>query len=411
MGKKLIIVSGVLAGLIFLASRLLDARQSPVADFVRFVCLPLVLVVFLFALFLTRIGRISARSSTRMIFGGMRIAVILGIVAVLFAVLWPRSYGSRPRHRRDGTRYWDLSTGSRIAYTFIPGKGVRKPYPIIYLQGGPGGTIDDSLIRVMTPLAEDGYDIYLYDQIGSGWSERLAHIREYTADRHKRDLEAIVKTIGASRVILIGQSWGAILATLFAADDPGFVAGMILTGPGPIQPIRRELAALAPPDSLHLHHPYYSNREGNDLANNIRTRAMSLLATTFGWKLASDKEADDFAGYLNSLVNRSTVYDTSRIGHRPYYDGAGYYSMVMTVHSFRDVRDPRPKLRNSPIPVLVMKGQYDNQEWGFAHEYLELFPRHRLVVFPDAGHCIFCEEKEGYLAAVRAFLKEQDSSR
>lgn len=409
MGRKIIIVSGGLTVLVYITSWWLDKLHAPVADFVRFICVPLVTIVFLAALFGTRIRRISSSRAARNVFRGMRIAVLLGMVWLLLAIFLPRSYGSLPRRVRASTRYWDLPTGSRIAYTLIPGRGIRKPYPIIYLQGGPGGTIDDSLIRIMTAVSEDGYDIYLYDQIGSGWSARLDNIREYTADRHKRDLEAIVKMIHAPRVILIGQSWGAVLATLLAADDPGLVAAMIVTGPGPIQPTRRELVALTPPDSLHLHDPYYSNRQGNDLANNIRTHVMALMATQYGVKLASDKEADDFAGYLNVMVNRSTVYDTSRIRQMNAYNGAGYYAMVMTVHSFRKVRDPRPKLKDSPIPILVMKGQYDNQPWGFTHEYLDLFPNHRLVVFRDAGHCIFCEQREGYLSTIREFLREQDS--
>ena len=40
---------------------------------------------------------------------------------------------------------------------------------------------------------------------------------------------------------------------------------------------------------------------------------MELVATKFGRKLTSDKEADDFAAYLNSNLNWSTVCDTSLI--------------------------------------------------------------------------------------------------
>jgi pimeloyl-ACP methyl ester carboxylesterase len=58
-------------------------------------------------------------------------------------------------------------------------------------------------------------DVYLYDQIGSGWSDRLDDIRQYTALRHKKDLEAIVQAIGAEKVILIGQSWGKEYLDLF----------------------------------------------------------------------------------------------------------------------------------------------------------------------------------------------------
>jgi proline iminopeptidase len=73
----------------------------------------------------------------------------------------------------------------------------KKPFPIIFLQGGPGGFISERNIKMLSPLSDDGFDIYLYDQIGSGQSERLSDINEYTADRHKKDLEELVKKIGS----------------------------------------------------------------------------------------------------------------------------------------------------------------------------------------------------------------------
>jgi proline iminopeptidase len=257
---------------------------------------------------------------------------------------------------------------------------------------------------MLTPLSEEGYDVYLYDQLGGGHSSRLADITGYTADRHKKDLEEIVKKIGAQKVILMGHSWGAILAVLYIADNPGKVEKLILTGPGPIMPAHRELAKLKAPDSLHLREPYYTNRQGNDLANNIRTKAMAFFALRFGKKLASDKEADDFGGYLGSLVDRSTVCDTARIGEIRPAPGAGFYCQVMTMKSLHQVQDPRPKIKGLPIPLLVMKGQCDNQKWGFTHEYLDLFPDHRLVIIPDAGHSISAEQPVLYLATIRDFL-------
>jgi proline iminopeptidase len=278
------------------------------------------------------------------------------------------------------------------------------PHPIVYLDGGPGGAVTADLIHIMLPFTEDGYDVYVCDQIGSGWSGRLADIREYTADRHKRDLEAIVQQTGTEKVIFIGQSWGAILAVLYIADHPDRVAKMILTGPGPIQPQHPELANLPAPDSLHLRAPYYSNHDGNERANNLRTRAMEMIATSFGRRLASDREADDFAACLASNVDWSTLRDTSLIKHTPPQGGAGFYVQVMTVHSFRSLPDPRPRLRNLPIPILVLKGQCDSQKWGFTNEYLQLFPNHRLVVIPGAGHFIYGEQPELYLEAIRGFL-------
>ncbi len=124
-------------------------------------------------------------------------AVLLGIAVYLLLIFIPRIYDVPHAQPIQSAKYWELPTGSKIGYFLIPAKGTKKPFPIIYLHGGPGGFISDKNIRTFAPLSEDGYDIFLYDQIGSGQSERLSSITEYTADRHKNDLEEIVKKIGS----------------------------------------------------------------------------------------------------------------------------------------------------------------------------------------------------------------------
>lgn len=334
----------------------------------------------------------------------IKYSLLFGVAIILFLVSIPRSYDVTKFHKREGTQFWDLPTGSRIGYTFISAKGIKKPFPIIFLNGGPGGFITDSGIGLRSQLADDGFDVYLYDQIGSGQSERLKDINEYTADRHKRDLEAIIKKTGVGKVILIGQSWGAILAILFAVENQDKIQKIIFTCPGPIYPVRQELAAIIAPDSLNLHNPIFTNAQGNKKANNVRSNAMAFCATVFGKKLASDKEADDFETYLDYEVNKSTVNDPSKIGKAEA--GGGFYASVMTMNSLRKVQDPRPKIKNSTIPILVMKAQYDNQKWRFTNEYCELFPNHQLIIIPNAGHAISAEQPELYLKTIRDFLKE-----
>ncbi len=330
--------------------------------------------------------------------------LLSGLLLLLWLIFVPRSYTVPPFENRADEQYWDLPTGSRIGYAFVPAKGVKQPYPIIFLQGGPGSWIGDATLNMLAPLSENGFDVYLYDQIGAGHSGRLADIREYTADRHKRDLEAIVQQIGTEKVILIGQSWGAILATLFVADNPGSVEKLILTGPGPIYPVNQTIRNVKAPDSLQLKNPLYTNRQGNEKMNTLRTRAMSWFATTFGKKIASEKEADAFEALLSHDCRKSCVCDTTILRHSPVTSGSGFYVSVMTVKSLTQIQDPRPKIQGLPIPLLLMRGQCDNQLWGYQAEYLDLFPKHQLAVFPDAGHVIALEQPELYLKTLRTFL-------
>lgn len=331
-------------------------------------------------------------------------ALIIGGAIFSLMVFLPGSYDVPLLHKRVTTQYWQLPTGSRIAYTLIPAKGDKNPIPIIYLHGGPGGYIQEEVIRTLTPLSDEGYDIYFYDQIGSGLSSRLADITTYTVDRHIKDLAAITEKLGAQKVILIGQSWGAILATFFAASYPEKTERLVLTSPGPIFPVDRELAGLSAPDSFLLRAPFFSNAQGNKRAYNLRTKAIKIFATRFGWKVASDKEADAFATYLNYEVDKSTVCDTAKI---PALNaGSGFYAGIMTFKNLLQVQDCRARLRMLEAPVLVIRGQCDNQPWGYTNEYITIFRNHRLAIIPDAGHYIWLEQPRLYLSTIRHFLSE-----
>jgi proline iminopeptidase len=331
---------------------------------------------------------------------GYAFLVCFGIF--LFKIFVPKTYHVPQLQKRESTQYWDLTTGSRIGYTLISAKGEKKSSPIIYLHGGPSGSITHRNIETLSAFSENGYDIYLYDQVGCGQSNKLENIKDYSAERHKKDLEEIVQKIGAKKVILLGQSWGAMLATLFVSDNAEKIEKLIFTGPGPIPPVNKSVASLTAPDSLHLKDPVFTNADANELVQSLRNRAVTFFATEFGTKLASEKEADDFLTAQTDQTNKSMVCDTSKaLGALA---GSGFYAQVMTLHSLSKVVDPRPKLKNSPIPLLLMKGQCDNQKWGFITEYLELFPNHQLVIIPNAGHGLTIEQPELYLKTIRDFL-------
>ena len=126
--------------------------------------------------------------------------LLIIVIIFSFEIFYPRNYNVPHLKERANTLYWNLPSGSKIAYTLIPAKGYKKQYPIIYLHGGPGGHITDRDIQTFASLADSGFDIYLYDQIGSGQSERLKNIQDYTVDRHIEDLNEIIKRINSSKV-------------------------------------------------------------------------------------------------------------------------------------------------------------------------------------------------------------------
>jgi proline iminopeptidase len=136
----------------------------------------------------------------------------------------------------EGQRFWELPTGSRIAYVRVPAVGDARETPIVFLHGGPGVQDMRGDSEYFGRLARDGFDVYVYDMVGRGRSRRLEEPRGYTLKRDVADLEAIREKIGAERIVLIGHSYGGTLASAYAASHPGRVAKMVLSSPGDPSP-------------------------------------------------------------------------------------------------------------------------------------------------------------------------------
>ena len=130
-------------------------------------------------------------------------AFLILLIVVLYKVFWPRHYNVQSREKEINSTSWQLSTGSTIGYTYLSSTSKEtQAYPIIYLHGGPGGAISKRVIDDLKPLSDDGFDLYFYDQVGSGASSRLSDISEYTVQRHVDDLNEIITKIYSGKVTL-----------------------------------------------------------------------------------------------------------------------------------------------------------------------------------------------------------------
>ncbi|ULQ51726.1 alpha/beta fold hydrolase [Flavihumibacter fluvii] len=333
----------------------------------------------------------------------LRWTLLFTLLIFLYQLFCPRHYNVQLREGEINTELWQLRTGSTIGFTRIPsGSKEHQAYPIIYLHGGPGGAISKRVIDDLKPLSNFGFDMYFYDQVGSGNSSRLSNILEYTVQRHIDDLDEIIKNTNSKKVILIAQSWGSVLAAAYLSQHPETIDKIVFTSPGPIYPINRAEINIPAPDSIKIRTPLYTNREANTSSSNIHISTIKFIATRFGKKIASDKEVDEFADFLDSKTYKSALCDTSI--NLPNRGGNGYFAGIMTYKSLLLLKDFRTKIKGMKIPVLVMKGECDNQPWGATNEYLNLFPDHKISLVPNAGHFINVEQNEIYIREMKDFL-------
>jgi proline iminopeptidase len=316
---------------------------------------------------------------------------------------------ARAQAPADTVRAWDLPTGSHLAWVRVPGaRGAELP-PVIYVHGGPGAYEVASLAAYRAFVAQWarlGFDVYFYDQAGGGLSARLGDPTAYTVARHVADLEAIRERIGASRVILIGESWGATLVAHYIAAHPGAVERAVFVSPGAIDRAdwERPPAALRfDPELLawvRRHGSSAEYRRCQDLARRMRRDVRAAYA----W--AGDAAMDTLLdAWLSGQILAKAVAQPSKV-RAARMQGMGFWAWTMTNwDQLTRAARVRPRLRRFDRPVLILHGMADYLPAAFSAQYAATFPRGRIVQIPDAGHLLWVDRPDAFSSEIARFLE------
>src|SRR3978361_2149978 len=135
---------------------------------------------------------------------------------------------------RDG-----CSGGSRMIPTETPGGafrvwtkrvGTNPDVKVLLLHGGPGAT--DELYEcfdVWFPGA--GIEYYYYDQLGSFRSDQPDDDSLWPLGRVASEVEQVRQALGldSSNLVLLGQSWGGLLAMEYAVHHQENLKGLVIS--------------------------------------------------------------------------------------------------------------------------------------------------------------------------------------
>ncbi|MFC4121444.1 alpha/beta fold hydrolase [Nonomuraea zeae] len=342
---------------------------------------------------LRRVGSLPARRWVPIAVAGVELAA----AAIPLAGLLFGGPPSRPLVAGPGTGYWDLPTGSRIAYTRTPAQGERRDTPVILVHGGPGAPDEPSPLE--PALAAEGFDVYAYHQVGAGLSSRLPDAAGYTVARHVADLDAVRAAIGAGRVVLAGVSWGGQLVAAYLAAHPDRVARAVVASPAtiwsPAYPDNRQLTESGLRDQSQAMWDHQRLLLAHVLMEVAGPRAAHALLPDD----AVDREFELFVGELDMRAGcpgRPLRVPPSRLG---------FWANAMTARDARQVADPRPALRRIAVPVLVLRGSCDYLAPEVAREYADVLPNAVFRAIDGSGHDIAHDRPGTYRELVTAFMR------
>ncbi|HEX6555879.1 MAG TPA: alpha/beta hydrolase [Ktedonobacteraceae bacterium] len=126
-----------------------------------------------------------------------------------------------------------VSTGMIRGSLSMNGRKVRwvetaNGEPTVVLEAGRND-FSLSWARVIALLAQEHVHVVAYDRAGIGSSDPAPG--EAILRRQVADLAAIIKHAAQGRCLLVGHSWGGVLAQLLAFEHPELVSGLVLVDP------------------------------------------------------------------------------------------------------------------------------------------------------------------------------------
>jgi len=310
--------------------------------------------------------------------------------ALALLTLWLVVTGTQGAAQSAGKEgFVDAGAGVRLFYKLI-GAGDT----LVVLHGGPGFSMA-YFAADLEPLATR-HTLLFYDQRGAGRSTLVSDSAALDAQRFADDLEAVRKHFKIERLTLMGHSWGAAVAAVYAIRYPSRVGRLLLVGPIPttragFAPVPARLDARRDSALRRQLQEYREKREANPGDAAIcRAYYLAWFPPHFADARNLSKSRGDFcAGGPEALTNKARSVDR--------------YAMA----SLGDW-DWRPALGKVAAPALIIHGDMDGIPPETGRAWAAALPNGKFLLLEGSGHFPYLEVPDRFFAAVNSFLEQKE---
>jgi proline iminopeptidase len=277
---------------------------------------------------------------------------------------------------RNTEIYFDVE-GSGLV---VDGSRMREKPVMFVIHGGPGA--DHSSYKPgFSPLSQKVQLVY-FDHRGQGRSSRGAK-ETYTLDNNVEDMEALRQHLGLDKIVVLGSSYGGMVALSYAVRYPQNVSHLIVVATVPdFRFLQRAKEILA--------------QRGTDEQNAIAQR---LWDGTF----ESEEQLREYFQVMAPMYS---------ITHDPEARQKGWDRAILSADainvafsSFLRSYNVLDQLHKITSPTLVIGGRHD---WicppEFSEEIAQAIPNADLRIFENSGHSVRADEPEALLDAIAGFL-------
>lgn len=293
---------------------------------------------------------------------------------------------------RGGTRIGHGDAARMVGWVEA-GRG--HPSPMVVLATGRNDTVISWAPLLAALVASTR--VVAYDRAGLGASDPDPGSGLPTVDRQLADLAAVIGHTGAGPCVVVGHSWGGLLAQLLAVRHPELVCGLVL-----VDPAHPDMLAGLP-------------RPVRWLNRSVAQHLPSLLCTL---------------GVLEPIVQRAARRTASRFSDDPhirslvaeaYRTHARRSQVQASRDELRGIAMSAPLLRQAraasllpDVPVVVLSATRGlpprlRQRWTLLQAGVAAAARTgrgRHIVVADAGHAIHHDRPDLVAAAVLEVVQE-----
>jgi len=273
---------------------------------------------------------------------------------------------------------------------FVEVDGVRLHYiergsgPTLVLLHGNGVLANDFENSGLLDKAAGHYHVIAFDRPGFGYSER-PRSRVWTPQAQARLLHHALQEIGVDSAIVLGHSWGTLVALSMALEVPGFVRGLVLLS-GYYYPSWRPDVPLASGPAIPV-------------LGDLMRYTVSPLATRMLWRPFTK------AVFSPQPVDPRFHRTSAWMMLRPQQLRASAADSALMIPAAMALARRYPELR---VPAVIIAGTRDKiVDFGHNSERLGArLPHCELQLQPGVGHMTHYAQPDKVLAAVESIAAQ-----
>mgnify|MGYP000568721131 CR=1 FL=1 len=296
-----------------------------------------------------------------------------------------------------GIQMIPIQTDKGIFNVWTKRVGNNPKTKVLLLHGGPGATHEyfecfDSF------FPQEGFEYYYYDQLGSAYSDNPNDSSLWNIDRFVEEVETVRKALkmDASNFILLGHSWGGILATEYALKYQRNLKGLVISNMVPSVP------------------------EYNAYANNVLAPKLpkDILA-----KIRSYEAKGDYTNptYLQLIADNYYPEHVLRMPPATWPDPVKRAFAKMNYPLYLQMQGPsefgivgnaslknwnrKPDLNKIKVPVLSIGGEFDTMDPKAMEEIAKLVQNGQYLYCSKGSHMSMYDDQQTYFTGLVKFIK------